>query len=64
MRIKMATPQDYATGTAAVTAAATAFVKANVPGMFQGEAASFITQMAPALAKSVIDAVDAERAKS
>ena len=59
----MATQADYATGTAAAQAAATAYVRQEVPGMFQTEADSFIAQMAAPLAKAVIDAVDAERAK-
>ena len=60
----MATQKDYDTGTAAAQAAATAYVQQEVPGMFQTEADSFITQMAGPLAKAVIDAVDAERAKN
>ena len=59
----MATQADYDTGTAAATTAAHTFVQASVPGMFQTTANSFIAKMEAGLAKAVIDAVDAERAK-
>jgi hypothetical protein len=59
----MATQQDYAVGAAAAQAYAEAFVKAKVPGMFEGTAEGFITQMIAPLSKAVIDAVDASRAK-
>lgn len=60
----MATPQDYTTGSAALTAYMKAFIEnpANgVPVFAEGEAESFIGKMAAGGAKSVIDAVDAGR---
>jgi len=64
----MGTPLDYQTGTNAFTAAADDFIAAQVaagkiPGFFSNQAKEFVTQMAAAGAKAVIDAVDAERAK-
>ena len=64
-----ASEQDYAVGTAALIKAVDDFVDAQVaagkiPGFFSGQAKEFVSQMAPAGAKSVIDAVDANRAQT
>jgi pyruvate/oxaloacetate carboxyltransferase len=64
--IAMATPSDYATGTAALLASVDKFIDAQVklgkiPGMFTNQAKQFVAQMAAQGAKDVIDAVDAGR---
>ena len=65
---KMATSQDYATGTAALAAALKAQIDQSVaagkiPELAEGMAEQFVAEMAPIGAKATIDAVDASRAK-
>ncbi len=64
----MATPLDYQTGTVALAAYMKAAIESmvatgQIPGFAEGMAEGFVTNLASGGAKSVIDAVDAEREK-
>jgi len=60
----MATPQDYAIGTAALKTAVQAAIQANVPAFEQSYIPqALLDQIESQGAKAVIDAVDAARAK-
>lgn len=60
----MATTQDYAIGSAAALAVVNADIQKDVPSFFQGEITDDLKQqIASGVAKAVIDAVDADRAK-
>ena len=57
----MGTQKDYTASANAILAVLDAWIRANIPDVYQGDAIAAMPALAGACAKASVDAVDAER---